>query len=92
MNETGRSSTASMHMLPGGGHGSFNHRFAEPSRDASPFDLFLSDRHIPFTDVELDRSETGETDGLLTLTAAQKVLPKIFYTNSSYEYWAGPPR
>jgi hypothetical protein len=74
--------------VAGGGHGSFNHRFAEPSRDASPFSTFFYPTDIfPFTDVEQTDPETGETDGLLTLTAAQKVLPKIFYTNSSYEYW-----
>jgi hypothetical protein len=72
----------------GGGRGSFNHRFAEPSRDASPFSTFFYPTDIfPFTDVEQTDPETGETDGLLTLTATQKVLPKIFYTNSSYEYW-----
>src|SRR5215510_428480 len=27
--------------VAGGGHGSFNHRFAEPSRDASPFSTFF---------------------------------------------------
>jgi hypothetical protein len=74
--------------VAGGGHGSFNHRFAEPSRDASPFSTFFFPTDIfPFTDVEQTDSETGERDGLLTLTAAEKVLPKIFYTNSSYEYW-----
>jgi hypothetical protein len=74
--------------VAGGGHGSFNHRFAEPSRDASPFSTFFYPTDIfPFTDVEQTDPETGETDGLLTLTMAQKVLPKIFYTNSSYEYW-----
>jgi hypothetical protein len=74
--------------VAGGGHGSFNHRFAEPSRDASPFATFFYPTDIfPFTDVDQTDPETAETDGLLSLTATQKVLPKIFYTNSSYEYW-----
>jgi hypothetical protein len=72
----------------GGGRGSFNHRFAEASRDASPFATFFFPVDIfPFTDVDQTDPETGETDGILTLAAKQKVLPKIFYTFSSYEYW-----
>lgn len=74
--------------VAGGGHGSFNHRFAEPSRDASPFSTFFYPTDIfPFTDIDQTDPETGETDGLLTITTRQKVLPKIFYTFSSYEYW-----
>lgn len=74
--------------VAGGGRGSFNHRFAEPSRDGSPFSTFFYPTDIfPFTDVEQTDPETGLTDGILTLTASQKVPPKIFYTFSSYEYW-----
>ena len=74
--------------VAGGGRGSFNHRFAEPSRDASPFLTFFYPTDIfPFTDVEQTDPETRETDGVLKVTAKQNVLPKIFYTNSSYEYW-----
>ncbi|HZS05150.1 MAG TPA: alpha/beta hydrolase domain-containing protein [Blastocatellia bacterium] len=73
--------------VAGGGHGSFNHRFAEASRDASAFSTFFYPTDIfPFTDIEQTDPETGETDGLLALAAKQKVLPKIFYTFSSYEY------
>ncbi|HEV2665746.1 MAG TPA: alpha/beta hydrolase domain-containing protein, partial [Blastocatellia bacterium] len=74
--------------VAGGGHGSFNHRFAEPSRDASPFSTFFYPTDIfPFTDLEQADPETGEKDGILTLAIKQKVAPKIFYTFSSYEYW-----
>ena len=31
--------------------------------------------------------ETGVTDGLLTHAGAPELLPKVFYTNSEYEYW-----
>jgi Alpha/beta hydrolase domain len=31
--------------------------------------------------------ETGVTDGLLTHAGPPELLPKIFYTNSDYEYW-----
>lgn len=74
--------------VAGGGHGSFNHRFAEPSRDASPFSTFFYPTDIfPFTDVEQTDPETGDRDGILSLAMKQKVAPKVFYTFSSYEYW-----
>ena len=72
----------------GAGHGSFNHRFAEPSKDGSPFSTFFFPTDIfPFTDVEQTDPETGARDGLLNIARKQNVLPKIFYTHSSYEYW-----
>ena len=73
--------------VAGGGRGSFNHRFAQASRDAHPFMNFLYPTDIfPFTDVEQTDPETGLTDGLLSHQGAE-FLPKIFYSNSSYEYW-----
>ena len=74
--------------VAGGGRGSFNHRFAQPSRDAHPFMNFFYPTDIfPFTDVEQHDPETGLRDGILTRRLARKFWPKIFYTNSSYEYW-----
>jgi hypothetical protein len=74
--------------VAGGGRGSFNHRFAQPSRDAHPFSAFLYPTDIfPFADTEQVDPESGEKDGLLTHSLNPSVLPKIFYTNSSYEYW-----
>jgi hypothetical protein len=71
--------------VAGGGRGSFNHRFAQPSRDAHPFlNQFWPTDIFPFTDVEQTDPETGRTDGLLSRA---RQIPKIFYTNSSYEYW-----
>jgi hypothetical protein len=71
--------------VAGAGRGSFNHRFAQPSRDGQPFQsLFYPTDIFPFTDREQTDPETGETDGLL---ARAKAPPKIFYTNSSHEYW-----
>ncbi|MBI4662702.1 MAG: hypothetical protein HY735_28140 [Verrucomicrobia bacterium] len=73
--------------VAGGGRGSFNHRFAQPSRDAHPFMNFLYPTDIfPFTDVAQTDPESGLTDGLLNRLAPQ-FTPKIFYSNSSYEYW-----
>ena len=73
--------------VAGGGRGSFNHRFAQASRDAHPFmNMFYPTDIFPFTDVEQIDPDTGVGDGLLLLQK-RKFLPKIFYTNSSYEYW-----
>ena len=74
--------------VAGAGRGSFNHRFAQPSRDAHPFMNFFYPTDIfPFTDVEQTDPETGLTDGLLRRVRASGTAPRIFYTNSSYEYW-----
>lgn len=71
--------------VAGGGRGSFNHRFAQASRDHCPHRNTLYPTDIfPFSDTVQSDPETGLTDGLL---ARVKDAPKIFYTNSSYEYW-----
>ena len=74
--------------VAGAGRGSFNHRFAQPSRDAQPYACFFYPTDIfPFTDVEQTDPATGITDGLLTQSPESQFQPKIFYTNSSYEYF-----
>ncbi len=74
--------------VAGAGRGSFNHRFAQPSRDAHPFMNFFYPTDIfPFTDLEQTDPETGVTDGLLSQARKSGVAPKVFYSNSSYEYW-----
>lgn len=53
-------------------------RFAQPSRTAGPFrnaSISTTDQ-FPYAD-----------DELLAKARAAKVVPKIFYTNSAYEYW-----
>ena len=76
-----------MAHVAGGGRGSFNHRFAQPSRDGHPFlnKLYPSDI-FPFTDVVQHDPETDMRDGLLAGIQPGH-MPKVFYTNSSYEYW-----
>lgn len=75
--------------VAGAGRGSFNHRFAQPSRDAQPTNaLFYPTDIFPFADIPQKEPETGETAGLLERAKADNVLPKIFYTNTSYEYWS----
>jgi hypothetical protein len=72
----------------GAGRGSFNHRFAQASRDGHPFFNTLYPTDIfPFTDLEQTDPVTGLTDGLLSHAGTPAAAPKIFYTNSSYEYW-----
>ncbi|HXI39152.1 MAG TPA: alpha/beta hydrolase domain-containing protein [Bryobacteraceae bacterium] len=74
--------------VAGAARGSFNFRFAQPSRDAHPFyNMFYPTDIFPFTDLEETDPETGLADGLLVRAAKDKVVPKIFYTNSAYEYW-----
>jgi Alpha/beta hydrolase domain len=74
--------------VAGAGRGSFNHRFAQPSRDAQPMSsIFFPTDLFPFTDVPEKDSVTGETAGLLDAANKSHTVPKIFYSNASYEYW-----
>jgi hypothetical protein len=62
----------------GAGGGSFNHRFASPGQAGnSVLSIFRPVDLPPFTD-----------DGLLAQAKAASVVPRIFYTFSSTEYWA----
>jgi len=74
--------------VAGAGRGSFNHRFAQASRDGHPFmNCFYPTDIFPFTDLDQTDPQTQLTDGILRRAAKANVLPKIFYTNSSYEYY-----
>ena len=74
--------------VAGAGRGSFNYRFAQPSRDAQPTSsIFFPTDLFPFTDQPETDPVTGETAGLLDRAAAEKVVPKIYLSNTSYEYW-----
>ncbi len=62
----------------GAGGGSFNHRFAKPGEAGNSVLSILRPVDLPpFTD-----------DGLLSKARAARVVPKIFYTFTSTEYWA----
>ncbi len=75
--------------VAGAGIGSFNHRFAQPSRDAQPTSaLFYPTDLFPFADLAEKDPATGGKAGLLDHARAEGVLPKIFHTNTSYEYWS----
>jgi len=74
--------------VAGAGRGSFNYRFAQPSRDAQPTSsVFFPTDIFPFTDEPETDPVTGATGGLLDRAAAGKTVPKIFFSNTSYEYW-----
>jgi hypothetical protein len=74
--------------VAGAGRGSFNHRFAQPSRDAQPLSSIDFPTDIfPFTDLPETDPETGETAGLFDAVNKAHDAPKIFLTNTSYEYW-----
>jgi Alpha/beta hydrolase domain len=63
--------------------GDFNSRFARPNG----LGFFVASL-FPFLDLDQRDPLTGRTDGvLMKLTVEQR--PKIFYTNSSGEYWGG---
>lgn len=74
--------------VAGAGRGSFNYRFAQPSRDAqSTSSIFFPTDVFPFTDQPEKDPATGVTAGLLNRAGEEKVVPKVFFSNTSYEYW-----
>src|SRR5438552_5589805 len=77
-----------MSHVAGSGRGSFDNRFALPSRTAGPFSSFFYTVDIfPFTDVAQLDPETGKRDGLLTHGMKPQFMHRIMYKNSSLEFW-----
>ena len=71
--------------IAGAARGSFNVRFAQPSRaPGGAFDY--PNRLFPFADTEQSDPITGMTGGLLA-NIGPETMPRVFYTNSSTEYW-----
>jgi hypothetical protein len=72
----------------GAGRGSFNHRFAQASRDAEQFFNFLYPVDMfPFTDSEETDPQTHQTGSLLARAEARHVAPKLFHILSNSEYF-----
>jgi hypothetical protein len=71
-----------VHIAGGKRGGDFNMRFGQPSASL-PSDPF------PFNERAGTDPVTGRRDGLLERLAARHRLPKIFFTNTSCEYWRG---
>lgn len=61
----------------------FNGRFARPSGLA-----FFTASLFPYLDLEQKDPVTGRIDGI-QMHLREELRPKIFYTNSSTEYWGG---
>ena len=79
-----------MPHVAGGKRGEFNQRFAQPSSQATRSVNSL----FPFADAPQTDPDTGLTDGLLSrlariCTRDGGELPKVMYTYTSSEYWAG---
>ena len=79
-----------MPHVAGGKRGEFNQRFAQPSSQATRSVNSL----FPFADAAQTDPDTGLTDGLLSrlahiCTRDGGELPKVMYTYTSSEYWAG---
>ncbi len=73
--------------VAGAGRGSFNHRFAQASRDGySHLNTLYATDLYPFSDVPQPAPGSDGGDGLL-INLRQSVMPKIIYTNGSWEYW-----
>ena len=71
--------------IAGAARGSFNVRFAQPSR--APGGAFeYPNRMFPFADTVQTDPVTGVRNGLLARMGPD-VTPRVFYTNSSTEYW-----
>ncbi len=73
-----------------GGRRSTFERFCQPSRTSGPYrnaSLSPTDQ-FPFSDAEDRELATGQRDSLLARAQKAGVVPKILYTNTSYEYWA----
>ncbi len=74
--------------VAGAGRGNFNHQFAQPSRDARPFfNFYYATDIFPFTDLKQSDPAAGLEGGILARAEQDNVVPKIFYTNSAYEYY-----
>ncbi len=71
----------------GAGRGSFNHRFAQPSRDAQPYSTFFYPTDVfPFSSVEETDPDTLARGALLGHAGDAQHLPKVFYVDGGYEY------
>ena len=74
--------------VSGSGMGSFNHRFAQPTRHAGQHDHhdYPPDR-FPFSYSTQTDPLSGLTEGILTRAAASGTAPLVMHTQSSSEYW-----
>jgi hypothetical protein len=74
-----------VHIAGGKRGGDFNQRFGQPSASLQP----TMSNAFPFNEGASTDPVTGKRDGLLERLATRQRVPKIFFTNSSHEYWRG---
>jgi hypothetical protein len=74
-----------VHIAGGKRGGDFNQRFGQPSASLHP----TMSNAFPFNEGSSTDPVTGRSDGLLDRLATRRRVPKIFFTNSSTEYWRG---
>ncbi len=71
----------------GAGRGSFNHRFAQSSRDAQPYSTFFYPTDVfPFTSVATRDPVTGQRAGLRD-NLRGSAGTRVFYVDGGHEYW-----
>ena len=77
-----------MPHVSGSGMGSFNHRFAQPTRHAGQHDHhdYPPDR-FPFAYGTQTDPLSGRTDGILARSLRSHTAPLVMHTQSSSEYW-----
>jgi alpha/beta hydrolase family protein len=77
-----------MPIVAGAGRGFFNHRFAQTTRYSTTHEetLFPCDR-FPFSTTPQKDPATGKTTDILAKARQSGALPKIFYVQTSAEYW-----
>ena len=68
--------------IAGGQRGDFNHRFAQPSSLGAPG----PGQAFPFAGTAAEDPHSGRTAGLFD---AETDPPRVFFTNTSWEYWRG---
>ncbi|MEM9359486.1 MAG: alpha/beta hydrolase domain-containing protein [Pseudomonadota bacterium] len=71
--------------IAGGRRGEFNHRYGQPSVQPTPTFGHL----FPFADDTQADPHSGSQAGLLDRQSKSGNMPKIFYTDTSSEYWRG---
>ncbi|MCB0667594.1 MAG: endonuclease/exonuclease/phosphatase family protein, partial [Saprospiraceae bacterium] len=88
IDEQGRKAYDGMMIITaGGGRGSFNHRFAQPSRDAHRYSAFFYPTDLfPFTGKMQIDPVNMRRDGILT-HMPEALQPRIISVNTGYEYW-----
>lgn len=86
LDESGREALDGLIVnVAGGMRGEFNQRFGQASKDRNNVLAQL----FPFSDTEQTDPETGDTAALLGRMSRRGGTTKVFFTNTSAEYWRG---